>query len=578
MPDASATLSAEVSLALAPAVGETFTRAELSADVRLRAGVASRGTDRRVVVVDNQGGVIAELEQADVGDLEETLNQWETTSITLPINDPKIAKLTDKKLREVQVWIGDRLELWGPVTRPAITDAGLSFPVNGALWHLSRRFVGSASTINRLLNSDFGADFAHWRQLQSANFLDFMPIGYGAVGIVTSPARKGARSIKITTVYDPSHPGYGQVSLSQEVAVAAGPAGLRATLTVWAYVPEADFRSYGPEKRRGVVIYRMPSDYRTDNFFTRTGGVNSWGGARAYYTDFLEYGIGIIGETTPFDQWVKLTASVDVPPNATEIVGVSLQGVEGINYFSKPRLSFSDGLEEVNVDQAEIVEALVAHAQDPAFDKSDVNIGTAFNPTGVVRTLVAPYAEHASIWGLIAGYTKLADGIDLSTRYTAHRRELIVHHPMRGSRRPELALQSGKNVATFKVVPDGEAASTSVIALGAGNADTREQGFYFDASDYADEVTLEEVLTAPPEIEDDDLDGFARAEWDSVVDPEIVEVTTYPGTDLVFRLELGDTLPVRLESDDVLITGDWRVVKRVRTPDDTLNLTLNKVG
>lgn len=560
----------------------TSTRSRLVFDVDVDAELRrpTAGIRRRVLLVHQSGEVITELERAVVSEPTEELGSWESAKFTLPTEDPKLALVLVKKLAEVQIWRGNRLLVWGPITRPAVSPAGCSFDVKGAAWYFSRRYVGSAAIVNLLENPDFAVDFTHWRQRMAAWFLDFEPIPYGMAGLEPDLAqRTGARSLSLRTFYtDTAHPGAQQASLSQDVEIEAGPFGATATLTAWVYVPEADFVSYGPEKRRGLKVVRMPLDYKTDNFFTRTGGVNGFGGSRAFYTDFLDYEIAAIGETTPFDTWVKLEAAVDVPPNAHEIITAALEGIEGITIWSKPRLTLTDGLTFSNVDQAEIVAGLVEHAQDPAFGKTDLNIGTTGpSSTGVFRSLFAGYHEHANLWDLIRAYSLLDDGLDLSMSYSARTRNLQVHYPFRGARRPNLELRSDRNVADWSYVFDGENASSSEIVTGAGTSETREEAAATETSDYADGVVLEAVHTAPPETADDDLGAMARALLASELEPEVIDFVTHPLSPLIDALELGDVVPIMLSKGAFLASGEWRLVKRTERDDLSLGGTLNKV-
>lgn len=565
-------------------------RIVFDADVELGVRFPTSGLRRRVLLVHQSGEVITELERAVVSDPTEELGSWETARFTLPAEDPKLELVLEKKLREVQIWRGNRLLLWGPIVRPTVSPDGCSFDVKGAAWYFARRYVGSAQIVNRLQNADFaGATFAHWRQRRGKFFLDFEPMIFGDVGLLDSPARTGARTVLVRNAWpDTAHPGAEQVTLSQDVEVTAGPFGATATLTVWVYVPEADFVSYGPEKRRGLTIVRMPLDYRTNNYFTRTGGVNGWAGSRAFYTDFLDVAVAAITENTPFDTWLKLSVSLDLPPGAHEIVTASLGGIEGITYWSKPRLTLSDGLSFSNVDQSEIVRGLVDHAQDPDFGKSDLNIGVIGSPTGILRSLFAEYAEHANIWDLISAYSKLDDGLDLSMSYASRTRNLQIHYPYRGLRRPSLELRTDRNVADWSYVFDGENASSSEIVTGAGNAEEREEAAAAETTDFADDLVLEAVTTAPPETSDDDLPELARSLLASELSPEVVTFRTFPLSPLLDELELGDIVPIRLEKKqaranevDELVTfsvdGDWRLVRRTEADDGSLAGTLNRV-
>src|SRR5690606_31490669 len=88
-----------------------------------------------------------------------------------------------------------------------------------------------------------------------------------------------------------------------------------------------------------------------------------------------------------------------------------------------------DALEFVDVDQALIVAGLVAHAQDPAFDKDDLNIGASTPLTGVTRTRVYYWHDRQTIASCLAELTGLSDGVDITIDTTPTTRTVRTHYP-----------------------------------------------------------------------------------------------------------------------------------------------------
>ena len=117
--------------------------------------IATRGDARRTVVVELDGTQLGELETAQQGAVTWALNEWETASITLGIDDPKGHLILDEKFREVQLWRGEELLVFGPITGTSADMDSLSADVSGPLWHFSRRYVGRAERLNRISNGDF---------------------------------------------------------------------------------------------------------------------------------------------------------------------------------------------------------------------------------------------------------------------------------------------------------------------------------------------------------------------------------------------------------------------------------------
>ena len=113
------------------------------------------GSRWRVVVCETDGTPLAELEHAVLGQVRYQLNQPETWSFTILQNDPKASWVLDVPVREVQIWRGDQVLTWGPMGRVAVDRGQVAVTGAGALWHLTRRFVGKANRTNWVTNGDF---------------------------------------------------------------------------------------------------------------------------------------------------------------------------------------------------------------------------------------------------------------------------------------------------------------------------------------------------------------------------------------------------------------------------------------
>lgn len=628
-----------------------------------------RGKKRRTVIVDDVGGTYGELENASHGSITWELNKWQEAAFALPLADPKSVLVLEERIREVQLWRGDRLLSFGPMVRPATDKANLGVSVKGPAWHLSRRHVGKANRENRLTNGSFENGLAGWSFLRGAHFLDYQPLEPGQVTI-HSPAKAGARALAIRSdlepwytppaivdapdsvhvvvtgdtlwdlassfygsglqwrriydanaalieadartagLWDPRDPGHwifpgqnltipgipsaqtvdpppdantlwGDTFAYQELEVSGGVRGLTATLTAWAYVRSDEFEDYGAHER-GVLLSRLPTDYRTDNPFA-DAGINTWGGRRGYYSENIEVAQSTIDEEHPFDRWVRHETEIFVPPGKTEILHARLNAVQGLTIWDLATLTFDDAFEAFDTDQATIVADLVDHAQDAAFDKSDVNLEVEGPPkTGVKKTLVALHSEHANVWDLIEDFTTSEDGIDLSEELTPTSRKLRIHYPAQGLYKPKLALRLNRNVEGFAWAFDGEAASSSVIVLGTGDGSDREEASAIDPTAFAGGLTLEEVFSVPPDTPIELLENIAVERLAVVSAPEVLTVTTFPHSDdlaernLFGRLLVGDTTDVVIRRGGLSIEGIYRVVRLTLRPDDRLELVLNR--
>jgi hypothetical protein len=456
------------------------------------------------------------------------------------------------------------------------------------LWDLARTYYGSGTEWWRIYEANqaqiqSGAVAAGlWNPRDPGHWIFpgqvFTIPGITVTEVVVAPPDDGTR--------------WGDVFGWQEFAVQGGERGLTATLVGWCKVPSAQLEGWGLG-RWGLILQRMPNTWRTSNFWTANGLPNTHGGARAFYTDAIETSSSRLDEGHPLDGWIRHETSITVPPGATEKLIARVNGVNGRTYWDKLTLTYDSAFEAFDTDQATIVAELAEHAQDPAFDKNDVNISTEAPATGVERTLVALHSEHGNVWDLMTQFTGYRDGLDLGMRYTPTERILTTHYPRKGQVRRGLHLQGGRNLASFSWTFDGEAAASSVIILGTGDGSDREESASIDATAFADGLILETVQAVGPDTPVDLLGELAEEALAVAVNPEVLTVTTYPHDperperNLIGRLWEGDTVPVTIRRGRILaagvitgwqfeVDGDYRVVELAILENDSLQLTLNR--
>lgn len=644
------------------------------------------GGELRVVVVRAGGTVVNVIENAVVQPVKFTLNSWESWSFSLSVADPKSKFILELMFREAQLWWGDTLLSWGPMSRPKVANGTVSVDVVGAMWHLSRRHVGKANRDNLLANPNFNQGLSGWRFDRGKFFLDFQrlepshireygPTRDGSVGLefnsaiaryyVPPPSLNGGNfrgthtvspgqtlwslgqlyfgsGIWWTKIYEqnaaaiqadaveagvwnPYNPGsyikpgrvldiYGYLpwepiefppdepfgstrwaitSGTQEFVINGGQRGVTLTMTGWMNVPSEYFIDWA--EGFGVLLARLPLNYRENNYFTRNGLPNTWGGGRGGYTEIIEYTSSRLGEGHPMDAWIRHECSITVPAGATERVVARISSISGKTYWDQTSLTADTALEFFDTDQAQIIQGLVAHAQDPAFQKDGViNISTSAPSTGVRRDLVALHSEHAGIWDLINDHTQYEKGIDVGMVYTPTQRILTTHYPYKGRTRSSLHLRLHRNISSYDWAFDGEAAASSTIVLGSGSGSDREEAAAINTSAYSDGVILESVEAVGPEIPVDRLREVANELGAVNLNPITLNVTTYPHSyddterRFIGALEVGDHIPVTIldgaqYDDDAKIIGYnfyvdnvFRIVGITINPDGTLVLDLNR--
>jgi hypothetical protein len=537
--------------------------------------VRPRGKKRRTIVTTLDGSPLGEIENARHGAIVKELNRPDEWTFAAGITDPKAGLVLDERIREAQLWRGDRLLTWGPMVRPGADKAVLAVSGKGALWHLSRRNIGKADRTNYVPNGDFedgpggwsvswtspiepaaGRNPAHWNE-----------------GVSSARALTGDRSLFLEQKASDA-PKYGVSAATYffwETDGTLSPDGDRWTLVAYCFIPSAQWR--GPNRERwGIWLAR----YST----TETVLIGSEDGAfpPIAYPAPIEAQYAAVDDFTPRDQWVKLSVSMEQEPRGEpELVQVTLHAPDGAIYWDRVSLTLEESTKFYGTDQALIAKGIVEHLQDPDFDKSDVRIGTDTPLTGVIRDRVYVHSEHPNGFGALEEFAALDDGFDFSVEVTPEHRTFRTYFPMKGTYRPKLELALDRNLADFAWSFDGEAAASSVIILGQGTGSGREEGLAIDPEAFAGGLTLEEVFAAPPETPIDSLDNYAAEHLASVVAPEVLAVKTLPNREeLLGVLDVGDTVPVRIVRGALSIVGTYRIGRLALNPDDTLDLVLNR--
>lgn len=538
--------------------------------------IRPRGKKRRTIIVDSNGAPFGELENARQGAITKELNRPDSWTLALGLTDPKAPLVLEERIREAQLWRGDRLLSWGPMIRPGADKANVAVSGADALWYFGRRNIGRAGRTNYVPNGDFEDGLAHWGISWSS------PIEPAAgrnpnhwiEQIRTDRALTGRRSLYLEQKVT-GQPKYG-LSAGQffewQVDEALSPDGDRWTLVAYAFVVGSKWRGPNPVST-GIKLGRWST---TEIVMI---GPEDGSSPPIPYPAPIESSIGQIDEYTVRDQWVRIETSFTMPPSdEPELVGVGLYCPDGAIYWDRASLTLEESSKFYGVDQALIVKALVEHAQDPAFDKSDLNIGTDTPLTGVLRDRVYLHQEHPNVFDAIGEFAELDNGLDVSIAVTPTTRIFRTHYPARGTYRPKCRLELGKQIADFAWSFDGEGAANAIIVLGQGSGSGREEGFAIDPGAFAGGLTLEAVFSAPPDTPIDSLDNLAAEFAVAASDPEILAVKTVPNLEHVIGvLDPGDWIPIRIYAGrgTLSIAADYRVSRLTLNPDDTLDLVLN---
>lgn len=532
-----------------------------------------KGTNRRFVVVDMDGTPLGELENAITGPITWALNKPVEWSCSLSADDPKAQLVHDERFREVQLWRGDHLLTWGPIVRPRQSIDRLDLTGRDCLWYLGRRHIGKAERTNYIANPSFEDGLAHWKigQLNPFEGNEGRKAQYVLGSVSSTRAVHGRYSARIE-LPDDTYPKYGAGAQQVIFWEAESQAGDEWTISLWVHIPSATLRSLDGAS---LALER----HSTTEF------------AQVFDEDGVDRGllpVGIEASTVPItpdfplDTWHQIQVALQQPPTGeVEQIGLVFYAPRAVTYIELGSLTYNERLEYFATDQATIAAQLVAHLQDPAFDKSDLNIATACPPTGVLRDATYLHEEHHNGLRSLEDFTKLDDGFDHRIEYTPTTRTYTIDYPASGRWRPKVPLQLNAELVDFDWTFDGELAASAVVTLGQGRGSGRTEGFAGDATAYANDLILEEVFAAPPGAPVASLDNLAAERLAVTTSPEVLEFTTAPDPALTTRIlgscRVGDVLPVVIQRGHLLIEGTrWRLVKLTLNPDDSLAGTLNR--
>lgn len=541
-----------------------------------------RGKRWRVVVTDVHGTVLGELPYAVLSTINFELNAPEDFEFTLLQNDPGIALLVDTPFREVQVWRGDQILAWGPVTRMAYAKDTFVASCHGALWHLTRRYIGKANRHNYILNPSFeDGTGGGWNYVTNPVFLFHGWEGAQADppihGLETFPIASGRKSLSLANTV-PGADAWADQSITWVVDPSTDPDGDLFTLKGYVYVSAPIPPDAGAHQERGLYLERFSTTELNPSEAVQEAAPGSM---LSIQTGFVP-----LNDSTPVGVWQRIEIALTTPPKAgeAETVNVRLYAPAGVTvYWDAIGLTRIEKLAFYGVDQAFIAEGIVRHLQDPAYGKSDVNISTHCPPTGVLRTRIYVHSEHPPGFGALEEFPKLDNGFDFGMSYTPTARIFTTFHDRRGSYKPSYALalpaaDGTGNIADWTWAFDGEAASSSVIVLGSGDGSDREEGGAIDTSAWSDGVTMEEVFTAPDGTPIDALGSMATERLTVSRNPISLEITLLPGRnpDPIGALWPGDDVPVTINRHQLHINGTYRIVRAAINPvGNTMDLTLN---
>lgn len=521
-----------------------------------------------VVVVAQDGTPFGTLANAKLSRVSWELNGPGAAEVTLATVDTDAALVLPG--REIQVFYqgGTDPIWWGPIIRPQGGLNESSWQCAGLLWYFSHRFMGRADRVNQLTNGGFESSETGW---------SFSGVTHSVNTDMTYVA-EGAKSEKLTGAIA-DHDTYAYQTWTHPAG--GYPGGDFLTGSVEVFITPGDY--VGPALEEFGLVLRH---HRADGSVVTGGDKDS--GLPA-----------LINDATPQDQWVHLETGVAFVQEG-DTIDVLLFPPHGVAYFDVATLTFMESLSFGYPDTPADVTTIIAgtgavggivnYAQDrtpPGFThgKSDLNIDSAGDATGVTRQIAYQFAEHRNVLDAIMEYVR--QGIcDIDIALTATTRTFTVYPKSTDARTLPFGkgvlygttLELDVNVADFTWSQDLEQAASSVVILGPGDGPDRPEGGWTDASLLGGAFTMEIVEQAPDNTTIGQLDQRAQERLAVAARPEILEVTTLPGAGVIGNLLVGDTVPVLISTGWVDINATYRVVRiEADLLKDQATFTLNAI-
>lgn len=499
-------------------------------------------TEYQVVIVDKTGSRFGEFPDAAINRVSWTLNEAGTVDFSVPLRNPDTTKILLLQ-REVQIWRGGSLLWWGIPTHARADGNTLRVTCNELIWYFKRLYLGKPGRANLVFNPEF-----------EQGTVGAVPTGWSLNGVSGSVSTAqhvlGERSVHLTSSLPDA-----DFFLSQNISTPV--AGATYYFAAECYIPPGTLVAPALDNRGFAAALFDGSNNLSD------------------------FQAMMVDQSTPQGQWVPIQFSVFVPgiANPSWHFEVRLYSPYSEIYWDAIYVAVDEQINYTNADMSSIATNLVSRAQTSP-DYSDLNISTSGPPSGIITTISYKMTDHNNVFDIITDLTTQKNSrlgsIDVSIETpTPTSRIFTTWYPGKGSYKPNLVLEYGRNITKYDYELDGEQTANSIIVQGEGSGPTRMERGYVDASSLGG-LILQELFSAPSGTPIDQLDALAYQEFTRSKNIVTILHITTSDPALVGTLKTGDTVPVRIDDNWTQVNGDYRITEIVLTPGtEEQQITLN---
>lgn len=526
----------------------------------------------RVAISKVTGADVMEVGNAIPGNPVKELNEkGNRFSFSVPIGDPAINSIYPM-YSEVKFFWGNKILWEGVVTaKKANNNNGMvEYSCKGLWFYLSKRTASRTPKKEFIENNSFQDGMTGWgvRGVETPNGPALTP----SRSIVTEPRMSSNPNDKMALKLEgrgQQHDGFVYQHFGWTVPTNRSE-GDEFVLTAWVYIPSDTY--YGPAYgARGLFM----------EIWSRTKPHQNPGLAAQGYKQVLASANTPIDDSTPKDKWIRMQTTITAPveysrigfsgwtPNPSPVtVSFRLYPPYGVAIWDEITLTYNERLVYKSVDQSTIVRELVELAQDEDYGKSDLRITPFFYRTGIKRTHTYLFSDRTPIDEILEDYTNYERGIDVEILSSGGSRYLIGHYPHRGQYKAKYALETGRNVADFDFVSDGEDIGNQIVVRSDFDDAGREEGVFSEVggtSTYQGGLVLETIYDATPgsaitSLYDQAKRGHRR--YSEPYDALRLRCYNHSTMELWFNLQEGDETWVHVSKGQFDASGRYRIIKK----------------